>query len=171
MDDPLAKKVAVTFIEGGFPYVVWKGAEYDAIGDWTQAQLVEAISDAITKDPLAFFSAIRGNNGGMPFPFRVQPPGCSSCGGKPPIAQMAVNYGKALAKEGVAILSGVPDLTPDQVAARLAICNAPCVNLLPDKSCVLCGCPVAEKAKFRSEICDAGKWKGHISTKKQINVM
>jgi hypothetical protein len=59
-DDPVGKKVSAIFVEASRPLIVWSGSTYEAIGDWTQAQLVDAITAAIEADPGAILSAIAG---------------------------------------------------------------------------------------------------------------
>ena len=83
--------------------------------------------------------------------------GCSSCGKGVSLPRKAVNFSIAMTKETAAILSGVPDLMPHQFLPRLAICNQPCEHLQMGE-CLLCGCPVHRKIKFRSSKCDDGKW-------------
>ncbi len=74
----------------------------------------------------------------------------------PPAAQIGSFLG-AVAAECGAALNGAPAITPEQKAARLAICQT-CEFLTPDRKCSQCGCWVEAKARFRAQTCPAGKW-------------
>jgi len=48
-DIPPAKEVRVFLRELQGPIVLWSGADYDAIGDWTEAQAEAKIIDILSK--------------------------------------------------------------------------------------------------------------------------
>jgi hypothetical protein len=43
VDNPGEKRVVAFIRELGNPLILWEGAAYDAVGDWTQAQAVAQI--------------------------------------------------------------------------------------------------------------------------------
>ena len=57
-DDPVLKKVYVSFYEGRFPLTVWEGDTYDAAGNWTQEQLNIAIATLIAANPTAVVNSL-----------------------------------------------------------------------------------------------------------------
>ena len=57
------------------------------------------------------------------------------------------------------VAAGRPKVTPEQHAARLAVCDGPPV--CPEKkgnSCRLCGCNLRLKSSWATQDCPAGKW-------------
>jgi hypothetical protein len=55
------------------------------------------------------------------------------------------------------IAAGMPSAQPDEIAARLAICQ-PCDQRLPGNQCAGCGCNLAWKASWADQDCPLGKW-------------
>lgn len=50
IDDPILKRVSVSFFETRFPVIIWEGDAYDQAGNWTQKQLETAITVAVASD-------------------------------------------------------------------------------------------------------------------------
>lgn len=79
----------------------------------------------------------------------------------PPPLALAANFGKAIASEAVATVQGVPKISAEQAASRLAICQACSDWFRPsDQRCAhpSCGCFLREKTTWRAQRCPAGKW-------------
>lgn len=57
-DSPIDKIVSVSFYEGRYPLVVWSGADYDAVGQWTQDQLEAAVTAKVNADPAGVVNQI-----------------------------------------------------------------------------------------------------------------
>jgi len=85
--------------------------------------------------------------------YRPEPP-------LPSLPARARNLAVQSAKEGIAILQGVPAPTEEEISRRLAICNSNvCGNWrASDETCALCGCPMVKKTTWRSAVCLAAKW-------------
>lgn len=64
------------------------------------------------------------------------------------------NYGVAMLKRAVAEVKDVP---PEVRAYRLSICEK-CEHLSKQRECLICGCPVDEKAGWATEKCPIDKW-------------
>lgn len=75
----------------------------------------------------------------------------------PGLIKKAGSLLNALRAETKAVVQGQPNLTVEQVAARLATC-ASCEQLRSNRSCAKCGCFVDAKARFRSQTCPLSKW-------------
>jgi hypothetical protein len=75
----------------------------------------------------------------------------------PGLLRRAGSLAKAIGSETKAIIQKQPNLTAQQVAARLAVC-ASCDQLRPNRTCARCGCFVDAKARFRSQTCPLSKW-------------
>jgi hypothetical protein len=75
----------------------------------------------------------------------------------PGLLKRAGSLAKAIGSETKAVVQGEPNLTVEQVAARLAAC-ASCDQLRSNRSCAKCGCFVDAKARFRSQTCPLRKW-------------
>ena len=75
----------------------------------------------------------------------------------PGLMKRASSFAKAIGSETKAIAHGKPNLTPDQVAARLATCRS-CDQLRSNRTCAKCGCFVDAKARFRTQDCPMKKW-------------
>lgn len=75
----------------------------------------------------------------------------------PGLLKRAGSLAKAIGSETKAIVQRQPNLTAQQVAARLAVC-ASCDQLRPNRTCARCGCFVDAKARFRSQDCPLRKW-------------
>jgi len=75
----------------------------------------------------------------------------------PGLLKRAGSLAKAIGSETKAIVQGQPNLTAQQVAARLAVC-ASCDQLRSNRACAKCGCFVDAKARFRSQTCPLRKW-------------
>lgn len=92
---------------------------------------------------------------------------CPTCPDKSPSSEprlpslltQATNLAKAAGRVAVAAATGEPVLRPaEQQSACLAICAA-CPSHRPsDDRCAECGCSVAQKVKFQTEICPLAKW-------------
>ena len=44
VDDPINKKVIINTEDQPYRIVLWEGAEYDAIGDWTNQDVIDRIN-------------------------------------------------------------------------------------------------------------------------------
>jgi hypothetical protein len=75
----------------------------------------------------------------------------------PDLLKRAGSLAKAIGSETKAIVQRQPNLTTQQVAARLAVC-ASCDQLRSNRTCARCGCFVDAKARFRSQDCPLRKW-------------
>jgi hypothetical protein len=75
----------------------------------------------------------------------------------PGLLKRAGSLAKAIGSETKAIVQGQPNLTAQQVAARLAVCTS-CDQLRSNRACAKCGCFVDAKARFRSQDCPLRKW-------------
>ena len=75
----------------------------------------------------------------------------------PSLLKRARSLARAVSLETMAIARRRPNLTPEQVAARLAICGS-CDQLRSNRTCAKCGCFVEAKARFRSQVCPLRKW-------------
>lgn len=75
-------------------------------------------------------------------------------GEEPPLSTKLGNYIKAVSKH---IVDGMVKLDKQESEARLEVC-ASCDRLGENRTCLVCGCPVDEKAKWRSEDCPLEKW-------------
>ena len=75
----------------------------------------------------------------------------------PGLLKRAGSLAKAIGSETKAIVQRQPNLSVQQVAARLAVC-ASCDQLRSNRSCAKCGCFVDAKARFRSQVCPLRKW-------------
>jgi hypothetical protein len=73
------------------------------------------------------------------------------------LLKRAGSLAKAIGSETKAMIQGHPNLTAQQVAARLAVC-ASCDQLRSNRTCAKCGCFVDAKARFRSQACPLRKW-------------
>lgn len=73
----------------------------------------------------------------------------------PPLVRQAMSFGKAVVAH---VASGLAKVDDAELARRMAICEA-CPEFIPeDRRCVLCGCAMKLKARWRSEACPLGKW-------------
>lgn len=88
--------------------------------------------------------------GNAPVKFSPPPP-------SPRLLRKAARLASAIGAETMAIARRRPKLTPEQVAARLAICGS-CDQLRSNRTCAKCGCFVDAKARFRSQVCPLRKW-------------
>jgi hypothetical protein len=75
----------------------------------------------------------------------------------PGLLKRASSLAKAIGSETKAVVQGQPNLTADQLAARLAVCGS-CDQLRSNRTCAKCGCFVDAKARFRSQTCPLRKW-------------
>lgn len=75
----------------------------------------------------------------------------------PGLLKRAGSLAMAIGSETKAMVKGQPNLTPQQVSARIAIC-ASCNHLRSNRTCARCGCFVDAKARFRSQSCPLRKW-------------
>ena len=75
----------------------------------------------------------------------------------PGLLKRAGSLARAIGSETKAIVQRQPNLTAQQVVARLAIC-ASCDQLRSNRACAKCGCYVDAKARFRSQDCPLRKW-------------
>jgi hypothetical protein len=75
----------------------------------------------------------------------------------PGLLKRASSLAKAIGSETKAVVQGQPNLTADQLAARLAVCGS-CDQLRSNRTCIKCGCFVDAKARFRSQSCPLRKW-------------
>ena len=75
----------------------------------------------------------------------------------PGLLKRAGSLAKAIGSETKAMVKGQPNLTAQQVAARLATCGS-CDQLRTNRTCARCGCFVDAKARFRSQNCPLRKW-------------
>lgn len=75
----------------------------------------------------------------------------------PGLLRRAGSLAKAIGSEAKAMAQGQPNLTSQQVAARLAVC-ASCDQLRSNRTCARCGCFVDAKARFRSQDCPLRRW-------------
>ena len=67
---------------------------------------------------------------------------------------------KSLSKRFNAMVTNKDLYVPsEERKKRLEIC-APCENLSKKGVCELCLCPVKDKAKYATEVCDESKWPG-----------
>lgn len=73
----------------------------------------------------------------------------------PSIFRMVKSFTKELGKW---IKEGAPNVTPEQYAARLDVCNT--CDLLKKESmrCGACGCLLEHKAKWSTADCPKNKW-------------
>ena len=67
--------------------------------------------------------------------------------------QRTANFAGAVASH---VASGLPQASPELIAARLAICRA--CDQYNSGSCRLCGCNLAWKASWAEQVCPVGKW-------------
>jgi hypothetical protein len=58
MDDQTAKVVQIRIKQVPRPLVLWSGAAYDAIGDYTQAQVDARITELLGSDPAAVLTPL-----------------------------------------------------------------------------------------------------------------
>ncbi len=76
----------------------------------------------------------------------------------PSVGVMAANVARSAVAELKARISGQPEVPADEIARRLAICQA-CANFIPGQNrCSLCGCYAALKARMRSQHCPESQW-------------
>lgn len=84
----------------------------------------------------------------------------------PSLGRQALNLAGAVGRVALAAATGAPVLaTPEQLAARAALCRA-CAHYRADGRCALCGCCAArgglvlDKVKYATERCPATppKW-------------
>ena len=75
----------------------------------------------------------------------------------PRLLRKAARLASAIGAETKAIARRRPKLTPEQVAARVAVCGS-CDQLRSNRTCAKCGCFVEAKARFRSQVCPLRKW-------------
>jgi hypothetical protein len=75
----------------------------------------------------------------------------------PGLLKRVGSLAKAIGSETKAVVQGQPNLTAQQVAARLAVCES-CNQLRSNRTCGMCGCFVDGKARFRSQACPLHKW-------------
>jgi hypothetical protein len=68
VDSPVKKTVSVYFVGANQPLVIWSGAAYDSIGNWTQEQLDAEVSSKVAADPLAIVKEITGAVSIVPSP-------------------------------------------------------------------------------------------------------
>lgn len=73
----------------------------------------------------------------------------------PRLITRVVNFAGAVVSH---VAAGLPTLGPEAVAARLAVCEAPCPQRLPDGVCAGCGCHLREKARWADMDCPEGLW-------------
>jgi hypothetical protein len=113
-----------------------------------------------------------GYHGGRPLPGNCR--ACQSAGentreaaaahqvclaASPGLLRRVTTFTAASCRESAAIARGIPAVTAEQRAARLARCMAPCPHLRTDNdTCRLCGCYVHHKTKWRTQSCPAGHW-------------
>ncbi len=53
IDDPILRRVIVSFFETRFPVTIWEGDAYDAAGQWTDETLSAAVTAKIASNPEA----------------------------------------------------------------------------------------------------------------------
>lgn len=66
-DDSRSKRVVAQLLPVSTPFILWQGAAYDAIGDYTQAQAETRLREILGEDPAAALTT--------PAPPVVLPPG------------------------------------------------------------------------------------------------
>jgi hypothetical protein len=71
---------------------------------------------------------------------------------------MAVNFTKALARHA---MDGAQKVNPRQLEERLELCTI-CEHRR-DERCSVCGCPIGDKAAWRTQQCPLGKWPTRLS--------
>lgn len=76
----------------------------------------------------------------------------------PSIATMAISAVSAVASEAKAVMQGVPDLSPEEVEARLALCRVCEFYRDDDGRCSKCGCFMEIKTVLRTSKCPVGTW-------------
>lgn len=74
----------------------------------------------------------------------------------PPLSEQLKNFGAAVLRFAKA---GMPRADRDTYQTRVETCLA-CPNLTGDGRCAYCGCWVAEKALWLTEICPEKRWPG-----------
>jgi len=57
-DNPINKTVSVNLLGIQTPINLWSGSEYDAVGDWTQAQAEAKLTERLGDDPAAFLRSL-----------------------------------------------------------------------------------------------------------------
>ena len=71
----------------------------------------------------------------------------------PSLPEQALNLGKAIIQEGIAIAKGQGPCTSDEVQERLSLCYV-CPYISEDMTrCTLCGCNLEAKTRFRTATC------------------
>lgn len=160
VDDHYAKMVAVSFVQfPKFNFVVWRGDQYDAAGDWTQEQLFSEIQNKIDSDPKWLASL-------LPKPQIYNPraeggcPGCRGGGSNNTTPTLAQKVGSAASSVATWAANGFP-ISPD-FENRLAICQA-CPSFDSSGfggtgSCKLCGCSTQAKLRLATSTCPDGRW-------------
>ena len=73
---------------------------------------------------------------------------------KPSFMLKSYNYFKAVSKR---VLGGFENVEPQVYYDRVYICSR-CPELLENKECNVCGCPVETKAAWQTENCPKEKW-------------
>lgn len=76
----------------------------------------------------------------------------------PSPATQIVSFINGVAAECHAVIEGQPAITPEQKAARLAICEGCEFFIAAERRCSRCGCNMDIKSGFRSVQCPVGKW-------------
>jgi hypothetical protein len=145
-DSPLSRRVWVYFSDAKYPITIWSGEAYDTIGDWTQAQLEDALTALVARDPEGLVRAAMG----------AIPPKPTSY---PTADEMAKNLANSMANWAK---KGFKLATSEQVAARLEVCKA-CPEwdgeaLAGTGRCRKCGCSTQAKLRLATEKCPIDKW-------------
>jgi len=92
-----------------------------------------------------------------PKPQPEAPPPCRAKA-TPPLPVMAATLVRAAIHEVKARVSGVPQVTDEEIARRMETCRT-CEHFIQGQNrCELCGCFSALKSRMRSQHCPQGKW-------------
>lgn len=81
----------------------------------------------------------------------------------PPIARQAVNFFGAVAGH---VASGLAIVPEDERARRLAICEGCPSYDAPTGRCRKCGCRMAIKARWASQVCPLGRWSEDVTARR-----
>lgn len=78
----------------------------------------------------------------------------------PSLAKQAVNFGRAVVAETIAVTKGTPVLPTEEAQRRLSICQQNTCGEYreSDGRCAACGCVIRSKTRWRSQGCPKGYW-------------
>ena len=170
IDDPLLKRLSVTFFETAVPLLLWNDKTYDALGDWTKEQVCKQIEKKFIEnydDTIEFLfvkkpvstekddSLVRFEIRNFLIKDLIEKEKNEGA----TIVDQAISFSKSLAKWSLSKFA----ITPQNILKeRQEICKLcpewDSSGIAGTGRCKKCGCSTQAKLRMASESCPINKW-------------